>query len=109
MAALTDKQFILAGGVVLVGAVWLYFAGKKAVAAAADAGAGIITGNNAITQGTPYEGAGILGTLGSVANQASGGTLQSLGEKLGSWTYDVLNPEPDEIKLNALLNERIAE
>ena len=89
MAILTDKQFMIAGGVLLGGALLLTWAGKKTVT-------GIATGNNALTEGTPYEGAGILGTLGAATNELSGGTLQRFGEWLGGKAYELFNQ--DEIQ-----------
>lgn len=107
MSALSDKQFFIVGGVLIGGLTLLWLAGRKAVGAAVETGAGIVTGDNAVTKGTPYEGAGILGTLGAVANEASGGVLQSWGEKLGAYTYEMLHP--DEIKLNEMKSQRISE
>lgn len=65
---------------------------RKAVGAAADTAAGLVTGENAITRGTAYEGAGVLGTLGAVANAASGGSLQTIGEKIVA----VFTPSPGD-------------
>lgn len=93
MAALSDKQFIYLGGAVIGGLILLTWAGRKAVVAASDATVGAITGNNAITEGTPYQGAGILGTLGAVTNEASGGTLQKVGEYLGGKMFDWFGPK----------------
>jgi hypothetical protein len=93
MKAFLSKQnpLMLAGGVVLIiGAV--YFLGGKTLKAAAQTAGGIVSGNNALTQGTVYEDKGILGTLGSAANEASGGFLETTGSKIGGWVYDVLNP-----------------
>jgi len=62
---------------------------------------GIISGDNALTQGatnsqgekvTAYLGAGFAGTAGAAANEASGGTLASLGEWLGGKAYDLTHP-----------------
>lgn len=101
MAALSDKQFLYLSGAVIGGLILLTWAGRKAVVAAADAGAGIVTGENELTKGTPYEGAGVLGTVGAAANAASGGVFQEFGEWLGGKTYDLLHP--DEQKLNELM------
>ena len=97
MAALSDKQFIYLGGAAIVGVIALYILGKKAVVAAADAGAGIVTGTNALTKDTPYQDKGIVGTLGAAANAASGGALQQFGEWLGGKTYDLLGPDEQNI------------
>jgi hypothetical protein len=44
---------------------------------------------------TAYRDAGVIGTLGAAANAASGGTLASLGEWIGSAAYDLFNPGTD--------------
>jgi hypothetical protein len=75
--------------VAIVGIVVLYFIAKKTVTAAAGAVGGVVSGNNALTSGTPYAGAGILGTLGAAFNSASGGALQSAGESLGSGLFSL--------------------
>jgi hypothetical protein len=68
-----------------------------------NAAAGVVTGNNVITQtatnaaGVPttaYQGAGIVGTVGAAANHASGGVLASIGESIGGWFYDITHGEP---------------
>lgn len=94
MAALTDKQMVLVGGTALVGgALLIWFLSRQAKAVAATAG-GLITGDNALTAGTPYQGAGVLGTLGAGFNAASGGFFQSAGETLGGWAYDLFGDDP---------------
>lgn len=62
----------------------LYRAGKRAITAVAN-----------VNQGTPYQGAGVVGTLGNLTNQASGGTLASLGSWLGGKAYDFVNGSYD--------------
>lgn len=52
--------------------------------------------------GTPYEGAGVLGTLGGTVNAASGGVLQSWSESLGGWLYDVMHTPAAAIKKTTL-------
>jgi hypothetical protein len=57
----------------------------------ADAAAGVLTGNNVITQTArtdAYQGAGVIGTLGAATDQVFGGTLSRFGEWLGGKTYD---------------------
>lgn len=88
------------GASIIVGV--LYLVGKKAVvdvvngAAGIAAGAGgLVSGNNPLTKGTPYAGAGVLGTVGSAVNDASGGYFQSIGESLGSWLFDVTHAAYD--------------
>lgn len=89
----------IAGGVVLV---VIYVVGRAAVTEVANVAAGVISGNNAVTQNqhnadgetvTAYQDAGVLGTLGAVANSASGGLLASTGEKLGGWLFDIFGPK----------------
>jgi len=70
------------GALVFVGlTLFLKSQAKQAAAAIAD-----------VNKGTPYEGAGVVGTLGNVVNQASGGTLADVGESIGGWLYDWLHP-----------------
>lgn len=91
---LETQALIVLGGIAALGAFGLY-AWKK--------GAGIVTGDNALTRnatnaaGEPvkaYQGAGIVGTAGAAANAASGGTLASLGEWIGGTLYDLTHPAP---------------
>jgi hypothetical protein len=70
------------GAIVFVG---LFLFLKKQ---AADAAAAIAD----VNKGTPYAGTGAVGTLGNAADQLSGGWLSDQGSQLGSWLYDVLNP-----------------
>jgi hypothetical protein len=58
-------------------------AAKKAAVDTAKGAQGVISGNNALTAGTPYEGAGIVGTVAAEANVASGGLFESIGDWLG--------------------------
>jgi hypothetical protein len=90
----------------VVGGVLLYViyrAGKVAVTQAA----GLVTGNNAITQNqtdasgapvTAYQGAGVAGTLGAAANSASGGVFASIGDWIGAHlpgnNYDPNSAQP---------------
>jgi hypothetical protein len=95
-AAAQPIQFAIGAGIV-VGLA--YFVLRHAVGAAAktavDAVGGIASGNNALTLGTPYEDKGIVGTLAGAANRASGGSLQSIGEALGGWVYDITHRDYD--------------
>lgn len=99
MDGATIKAVALAGAVGVVGLLaWkLATAGSAAVAATADAAGGLLTGNNALTEGatnaagdpvSAYEGAGVLGTLGAGVNAVSGGVYASIGEWLGGRVYD---------------------
>lgn len=91
-------------GIIAVTGIVVLYMGYKAVkgaaSAAVNAGAGLLTGDNAITQNqtdasgnpvTAYEGAGVAGTLGAAANSVSGGTLASLGDWIGGKVYDLFN------------------
>jgi hypothetical protein len=91
-AASQPIQFAI--GVAIVGVVG-YFLVKRAAGVAAATAVGVVAGDNALTQGTPYQGAGVLGTLGAAANAASGGHLRSIGESLGGWVYDLTHSEYD--------------
>jgi hypothetical protein len=72
----------------LVGiAAWVYSKAKTEIKAAANA-------VNNVNAGTPYEGAGVVGTLGNGANQLSGGGLQNLGEWIGGTLADWFQPDP---------------
>lgn len=82
---------IAAGAAVAVLAYVLKQYGK----AAAEAAGGVVSGNNAITRGTPYAGAGVAGTVGAATNAASGGVLQRAGESLGGWLYGVFGDTYD--------------
>lgn len=90
--------------IIVVGAGVAYLIARKtateATEVATEVVSGIVTGDNALTKDTPYEGAGILGTLGSVFNKASGGTFQRWGEALGGWTYDLLHGDEDARRLS---------
>lgn len=85
----------LAIAVVLVAGAgyWLLRRAAKdstdAASAGVDAIGGIFSGNNRLTEGTPYEDAGILGTIGSGVNELLGGAPEKLGSKLGGWLADL--------------------
>lgn len=91
---LTKDPIKLAIGVGLIVAV-LYFVGRVAVKDAAGVVGGIASGNNALTNGTPYQGTGVVGTIAAAANSASGGALQSIGEAIGGWVYDATHKAYD--------------
>lgn len=84
-----EGQWVVLG---LVAIVVVYYVGKKVAGAAVaaggavvDAAGGVLSGNNRLTQGTPYEGTGVLGTAGAAANTVSGGSLQKVGDWIASW------------------------
>jgi hypothetical protein len=87
-------QWAIAAGVVALAVVYL---GRRAGAVAG----GIVSGNNALTEGTTYAGAGVVGTLGAATNAASGGVLQSAGEAIGGWFYDLTHPRVNPVILDA--------
>lgn len=83
----------VAGGIVY----YAYTTIKHDAGAALDEANGLLSGNNATTQGavdaqgnpvSAYVGAGILGTLGAESNKVSGGWFASEGEQLGDWLFD---------------------
>lgn len=89
-AALNNPvQFAIAAAVV-VGVV--YFATRAVAKQAAAAVGGVVSGNNAITNGTPYAGTGIVATPAAIANSASGGLLAEFGGWLGRSVYDLTHP-----------------
>lgn len=98
MAILTNKQFFYIGAAAVAGVVLTGYMGKKAVATVVDTGEAILSGDNALTEDTPYEGYGVLGSLGAAANKASGGTLQKIGESLGETLFDWFGPKYEEPK-----------
>ncbi len=72
----------------------------KAVGAAGTLGDAVIdtasnlgTGNTQTAHGTPYEGKGILGTLGAYTDALFGGGLSKFGGWLGGNVYDATHPD----------------
>jgi hypothetical protein len=96
-----EGQWVVLG---LVAVAVVYYIGKHVISGAvaaggavADAAGGVLSGNNRLTQGTPYEGDGVLGTLGAATNTVSGGALQSIGE----WFASVLPGSGNDYDANA--------
>jgi len=85
-----EYAVLIGVGALAVVGVFAFFK-KQAGDAVAGVG-GVLSGNNALTEGTPYAGYGFIGTLGAGANEISGGTLQQWGESLGGWLFDVTHP-----------------
>lgn len=81
-----DATFL---AVAIVGLVVVYYIGKQVLAAADTAAKDTLTGNNALTQGTPYQGYGVAGDLGAAANDVSGGLLGSIGGWLGDQAANI--------------------
>lgn len=69
---------LAAGAALLIGVA--YFLARKTVKDVAGVAGGLVTGNNAITKDTPYEGQGVVGTLAGTINSA----LPFL-DNVGSW------------------------
>lgn len=74
-----QRIFLILGGVLLVG-----FLLRRQAAAAVEAVA-------AINEGTPFEGAGVVGTLGNITNQASGGILADIGSGIGLFFSNIFD------------------
>ena len=95
----------IVGAAIVAGLVFGFYAvGRKVITEAGDAVGGVISGNNPITEnqtdadGNPtdaYQGAGVVGTVGAVANSASGGVLATIGQDLGQWAFDLFGPKVD--------------
>lgn len=65
--------------------------GKYTVDAASD----FATGNTVVAKGTPYEGKGIIGSLGATTDTLFGGGLSQFGGWLGGTVYDLFHPDDD--------------
>lgn len=74
-----QNPLMLAAGIALLVGV-VYYLARKTVKDVADAAGGILSGDNALTEGTPYQGAGVLGTLGAAAN-----SVLPFLDDVGSW------------------------
>lgn len=81
--------YALAIGVAGLVIYLLWDKAAKAGAAAVDTVGGVVSGNNAITAGTVYQGGGVTGTLGAATDAASGGILSDFGTWLGGTVYDL--------------------
>lgn len=94
--ALENPLPLAAAAVLIIGT--LYFLARKTVKDVAEAGAGLVTGNNAITQNqtnlsgektAAYEGKGVAGTVGAATNAVSGGLFATIGEKIGGGLFSI--------------------
>ena len=74
------RNLLIGAGVVLA----IGFFARRQVSAAAEAVANV-------NVGTPFEGAGIIGTAGNIANQASGGLLADAGSAIGLFFSDIFD------------------
>ncbi len=88
-------QYAVIGVVGVIAAVLLYKFVKGEAKQAAQAVGGLVTGNNAMTQGTAYEGAGVAGTLGATVDAAGGGIFSRFGSWIGGTVYDMTHDEAD--------------
>jgi len=68
------------------GAILVYFLFKEQAKAAASA---VVN----VNQGTPYEGTGVIGTLGNATDALSGRQLSRFGSYLGGLVYDLTHRE----------------
>lgn len=73
-----NPLMLAAGAALLIGLA--YYLARRTVKDMATAAGGLVSGNNVITKDTPYEGQGVLGTLGGTINSA----LPFLDD-VGSW------------------------
>lgn len=73
--AAAQKPLMVAAGVVAGGLLLVYLA-KRAKTAVLE-----------VNAGTPYYGAGVLGTLGNFTNNALGNAPQSAGESVSDWLW----------------------
>ena len=89
LALNNEPATLLALGIVAL--IVVYYVGKKTLTAAADVVGGTVSGNNALTAGTEYQGTGVLGTLGAATNDASGGLFSWVGNEVGGGLYDLFN------------------
>lgn len=74
-------RLILIGAGIVIGVGIL---ARAAGGATVDAIAGV-------NEGTPFEGAGVVGTLGNAANTVSGGVLADIGSSIGLFFSDIFD------------------
>lgn len=89
-SVLNSRAVMIVAGVLAAGAV-LYFFGRQVTRAASSA----VKAVSNVNQGTPYEGTGVLGTLGHATDAASGGLLSQFGGWLGRKVFDLTHEEYD--------------
>lgn len=88
------KTALIVTGVVMLGILLIAKLPSVAevVEGTSDMVGGVLSGNNAITEGArtdAYTGAGVIGTLGAATDRISGGVLSRFGEWLGGSIYDI--------------------
>lgn len=81
---------VAVGVALIIGLAYLLV--RKTVDDVAAAAGGVLSGDNALTEGTAYEGKGVLGTLGAAVNSATGGAGEWAGEAIGETLYQFFNP-----------------
>ena len=81
IAGLPTKYYVIGGAVGVVGFALWYFWDSLAN----------------INKGTPYEGAGAVGTLGNVTNQLLGGAPATIGSAIGTTLYDWTHDDEDAL------------
>ncbi len=81
--AKVDPIKLAIGAVIVLGVV--YFLGRKTVTDTRDYVANTVAN---INEGTSYEGAGVVGTLGHGVNVLTGNWLDNVGGWLGGKVYD---------------------
>jgi len=81
------QGYIVLAGLGIVGVLVAYWIVKRTVSDAATAVADV-------NKGTPYDGTGVVGTLGHGFDAASGGTLSGIGSWIGGKLYDLTHNDP---------------
>lgn len=81
----------IAIGAAVVGIWWL---GRQAKGAVVDGVKSTATAISNVNQGTPYEGTGVIGTLGHTVDTIGGGVFSSAGEWIGGKLYDLFGEQP---------------
>lgn len=88
--------------ILAVTGIVLYFVIKRQLTAAATAVANV-------NAGTPYAGAGVVGTLGNVTNQLSGGFLSDAGDQLGSWLSETFGGTSYDPNANGTTRKQVTD
>lgn len=89
--AKADPVKLALGAGIVLGVVYLL--GRQLAKDAAGAVGAAADAISRVNEGTPYEGTGIVGTIGNATNQASGGVLAEIGGWIGRTIYDLTHPE----------------
>lgn len=92
-----DNPLPLAGAAILV-IGFVYLLARKTAKDVADAAAGIVSGDNVVTNNQTnfagektdaYVNKGVAGTVGAAVNSASGGLFASIGESIGGGLFGI--------------------